>query len=159
MTGAASLTRSDPVTDAVPLTCNSGISALIVTVTAADAEFRACQVPLQRPSPSRANANGGSPLENVATTEPLLIGAPQLSIMRASTDEGQRAGARKSAARLVKTGTSSLGAHPSAARAADLPPEPGTVSSTTLTLRIFPSANRSVSASRRTPAGSPLVSP
>src|SRR2546426_3879076 len=116
MTGAVSLARSDPVTDAVPLMCSSGVSALIVTVTAAAAGFRACQVPLQRPSPSRARAIGGSPFENVAITEPLVIGAPQLSMMRASTGEGQRAGARKPAARLVNTGTSSLGAHPSAAR-------------------------------------------
>src|SRR5439155_11820450 len=124
MTGAVLLVRSDPVTDVVPLMCSSGISALMVTVTAAAAGFRACQVPLQRPSPSRAKASGGSPLENVATTEPLLIGAPQLSMMRTSTGEGQRAGARKSAERLVKTGTSSVGAHPSAACAADLPAAP-----------------------------------
>src|SRR2546429_8103181 len=95
MTGAVLLVRSDPVTDVVPLMCNSGISALMVTVTAAAAGFRACQVPLQRPSPSRAKASGGAPLGKPGATGPPPPWGPPVSRNRTFTREGARAGARK----------------------------------------------------------------
>src|SRR5215831_13570068 len=157
MTGTLAFARSDPVTETTPRMRRSGISALALTDTAPAAEVRGCQVPLHRPSPNRVSASGGSPFENVAITDPLVIGAPQSSMTRTSTGEGQPPGARKSLERLVNTGTSAVGAQPSAACTADLDPAEGTVRRTTLTLRIFPSANRSVSASRLTPGARPLL--
>ena len=45
----------------------------------ADAAVRSCHVPVQHPSFKGTSAKEGSPLEEVATADPVFIGSPQSS--------------------------------------------------------------------------------
>src|SRR5690349_257866 len=80
-------------------------------VTGAVAAARGCQAPLQLPFWECFNTCGGSPLENVATAEPVSMGLPQSSITRTPTVLGQAAATAKLSASVVKTGASWVAVH------------------------------------------------
>src|SRR5215510_15525858 len=89
-----------------------GASAERVIVTWAEAEPRGCHVPVQRPSLRETMASGGSPLEKVATTDPLPNGLPQSSTTRASSEVGQEVETPNCSASDENKGSSREGAHP-----------------------------------------------
>src|SRR5262245_58953458 len=110
-------------------------------VTCAWRVFRACQAPVQRPSFSDVRDSGGSPFENVATTEPDTAGLPQSSTTFASRVTGHAPGTLKPDPSEVGTGNRRVGVQPSALRPAEGVPAPAPITSRSATVRAVPSAN------------------
>src|SRR5215831_6815368 len=136
----------------------SGASAARVIVTWAELELRGCHVPVQRPSLRETMVKGGSPLEKVATTDPLPSGLPQSSTTRASRDVGQDVETPNCSASDENKGSSRVGAQPAPYgdfEEGDV--TPGLSTSRIFTVRTDPSANRSVSTPRRTPPVRPAA--
>src|SRR5262245_18883412 len=130
----------------------AGLVAAIPMVTCAWRVLRACQEPVQRPSLRDVSDSGGSPVENVATTEPEIPGSPQSSTTFASTVMGQAAGAVNPEPSDVGTGNRRVGAHPAALREeGDPTPEPAPTTRRSAMVRAEPSANWSVSVPRWKP--------
>src|SRR5258708_120435 len=101
-----------PTSWAVPRMPASGASAVRVIATWADEELRGCHVPVQRPSLRETMVRGGSPLEKVATTDPLPSGLPQSSTTRASRDAGQEVETPNCSGSEENKGSSRVGAQP-----------------------------------------------
>ena len=105
-----------------------------------------CSAPVLRPRMGQGQRRVA--FENVATTEPLIMGDPQSSTTRTFTGAGQLAGAAKLSDSDVIRGASSIGVQaPSAGRAnfgaADVP---GATTNSRLTARVTPPENCSVNA-------------
>ena len=149
MMGTLRLVRNPPLICAVPLSFCSGICALTWMVTCEVVAVRGCQVPLQLPFCECFRTCGGSPLENVATAEPVSMGLPQSSITRTPTVLGQAAATAKLSASEVKIGASWEGVHPPCARRPGLAEETGeagdaVTTKSRLTARVTPPENDSV---------------
>src|SRR5882724_2788055 len=97
---------------AVPASSSVGKLALTETVTPALAPPLGCQVPDQFPLPRLTSAIGGSPLLNVATTEPVVREFAQSSTTRVCIATGKPAGTAGPVPSCVKIGRSLLGWHP-----------------------------------------------
>src|ERR1700730_9527278 len=106
---------------------------------------RGVQVPAQFPSRKEVKASGGSPLENVVTTEPVVSGSPQSSTIAISRELGQEASTLKLLPGRGNRGTSFEALQPRA-RCSLEEPAAGAARNTsaTLTLRTEPSPKCSV---------------
>src|SRR5947207_521168 len=104
--------------------------------------LRACQVPLQVPAWEDVRLSGGSPFENVATTDPFTMREPQSSTTRTSIGLGQPAAILKLSVKVVKTGASRVGWQAASARRKELAPAgapapgAGTTTKSRLTVRV-----------------------
>src|SRR5262249_48185486 len=120
--------------------------------------LRGCHVPVQRPSLRETMVRGGSPLEKVATTAPVISGLPQSSTTRASSEVGQEVETPNCSPSDENKGSSREGAHPAPDGGFDAGDvTPGLSTNRMFTVRTDPSANRSVSTPRRTPPVRPAA--
>src|SRR5580700_9487272 len=119
---------------------------------------RGVQVPPQFPSRRAVKGSGGSPLENVLTTDPAVNGSPQSLTTAISRALGHEAGTLKLLPSEVNKGTSFVGMHPPA-RCSFGEPASGAERSTsaTLTMRTDPSPNRRVMDPCQTPRPRPAM--
>ena len=118
-------------------------------VTGEVVAVRGCHVPFQLPFCVCFRTCGGSPLENVATAEPLSMGLPQSSTTRTPTVLGQAAVTAKPSASEVKTGASLEGVQPPCTRRPGLADEAAkageaVTTKSRLTTRVTPPENDSV---------------
>src|SRR5258706_2723760 len=104
--------RAPPMT-CVPSSGGETCCAFPVTVTCA-LEARGCHVALQRPSRKDVRESGGSPLENEATTLPVVMGVPQSSTTVISISVGHAATTVKLDPSWVKTGNNLVDVQPAA---------------------------------------------
>src|SRR5262249_34460570 len=127
-------------------------------IATSETVLRGCHVPLQVPSLREVRLSGGSPLEKLAVTEPLVIGAPQSSTTLTPSAAGHAAARLKLWPVVVISGSSLVGVHPPASRIVPLVAPAGARTSRMLTVRFEPSENSSVRTPLRTPAVNPLMS-
>src|SRR5437588_12599022 len=113
MDGVVGFACRDPPMTCVPSSGGETCCAFPVTVTCA-LEARGCHVALQRPSRKDVRESGGSPLENEATTLPVVMGVPQSSTTVISISVGQAATTVKLDPSWVNTGNNLVGVQPAA---------------------------------------------
>jgi hypothetical protein len=92
ITGVVKFAVTLPASCAIPVSAGETTCAFTVMVTCPPAIRCGAQVPAHCPAPMGAKASSGSPEENVASTDPAIIGAPQLSTTFTCKGAGQAAG-------------------------------------------------------------------
>ena len=92
ITGVVRFAVTLPVSCAIPVSDGEATCAFTVMVTCPPAILCGAQVPAHCPPPMGAKTSSGSPSENVASTDPAIIGAPQLSTTFTCKGAGQAAG-------------------------------------------------------------------